>query len=515
MLRLTLPTLLALVLAPLASAQSGDWQELAKQIAAASDGYEVADASQAFAKVRDPAAMEARVELFDDKLEIRGGVHLRDWLFTGMLGAESLEESEVLLAAAASKKSSPLLRLVCLRSLRRGGAIVRIDSLLDRDFERLQGELRRAWQNAAGKLLADARVDFTKSKRDAASLRAALLDHGMPFLGFRWLAPTPAELLHFRSAWQEADDPSDRAQFLHVLAVQANSSPAALALYLDLLAPASRAAPNAERVAVWASAVPAQVWEAAPVLIAGLNFAEHEPASRHSEDYATALRALTGQQFGRDADRWQTWWTRDGEAWVRSARSGEGSALRPAKRFEAAEETVAQYLGIPIDSARVGFVLDGSGSMNDPLDDGRRSADAAADEFEAFLERYPENAVFHLRVIVRTSQSPFKSTVKATKRNRAKATSYVRRFDFGPASAMYDVLLEAQSDPQLDTLVFVSDGGGSWGSFAYPGHMLDGLRLAYERSGVRIHTICVGKSRNKARFMTELAEITSGRMERF
>ena len=75
---------------------------------------------------------------------------------------------------------------------------------------------------------------------------------------------------------------------------------------------------------------------------------------------------------------------------------------------------------------------------------------------------------------------------------------------------MYDVLLLAQQDHGIDTLVFVSDGGGSWGSYAFAPHMLDGLQLAYERSGVRIHTICVGKSAPKARFMEQLAGLTRG-----
>lgn len=514
MLRLITFALLSFALAPFAAAQTGEWKQLAEQLAKASDGYEVADASQEFSKVRDPKAMQARVEIFDDKLEIRGGVNLRDWLITGMLGADSLEEGEVLLSAAASKKSSPLLRLACLRALRRGTAKVSIDSLTDRDFRRLEGELQRAWQNAAGKLLADQRIDFSKSKRTAEDLRESLLESGMPFLGFRWIAPSTAELDAFRSAWAKSEDPADRAQFLHGLAAQAGSSPAALTLYLELLTQAGRSESNAERVAVWASAVPAKVFEAAPALIAGLEYAGQREPSRHTEDYAAALRTLTGQQFGSEAKTWQDWWQREGQAWLSNARSAKQSELLPAKRLDS-EATVAQYLGIPIDSARVGFVLDGSGSMNDPLEDGRRCADAAADEFEAFLARYPEGGVFNLRLIVRTSQSPFKSTVKASKKNREKAIAFVRRFDFGPASAMYDVLLAAQTDPQIDTLVFVSDGGGSWGSFAYPGHMLDGLNLAYERSGVRIHTICVGKSRNKARFMTQLAEITSGRMERF
>lgn len=506
--------LLAFALAPLSLAQTGDWKQLAEQIAKADDGYQVADASQEFSKIRDPKAMQARVEIFDDKLDLRGGVHLRDWLFTGMLAADSLEEGNVLLAAAANKKSSPLLRLVCLRALRRGSARVSIDAFTDRNLLRLDGELQRAWQNAAGKLLAEQRIDFGKAKVQPEDLRALLIENGSPFLGFRWLAPTPSELDAFRSAWAKSDDPADRAQFLYVLAAQVSSSTESLALYLELLSQAQRSDSNAERVAAWSSAITEQVFESAPILIAGLQFASEQDASRHPADYAAALRALTGQQFGAVPETWRNWWQRDGNAWIKRARANESNDLVPAKRLDS-EETVAHYLGIPIDSARVGFVLDGSGSMNDTLDDGRRSADAAADEFEAFLARYPEDAVFNLRLIVRSSESPFKTTVKASKKNREKAIRFVRRFDFGPASAMYDVLLAAQSDPGIDTLVFVSDGGGSWGSFAYPGHVLDGLRLAYERSGVRIHTICVGKNRNKARFMTQLAEITSGRMERF
>jgi hypothetical protein len=514
MLRLTLSAFLTLVLAPLVAAQAGDWKQLAEQLAQAEDGYEVAEASQEFSKVRDPKAMLARVEIFDDKLEIRGGVHLRDWLLSGMLAAESLEEGEILIATAASKKSSPLLRLVCLHALRRGSARVSIDSLIDRDFKRLEGELRRAWQDAAGKMLADQRVDFSQSKRSADDLRASLLESGAPFLGFRWFAPLASEIDAFRSALAKTDDPSDRAQFLYVLAPQANTSPAALALYLERLSHACRSDSNAERVAVWASAVQAKIFDAVPALLMGLEYSAQNEASRHLEDYAAALRALTGQQFGSEPKGWKAWWQREGETWLSARRSASEAELIPAKRLDT-EETVARYLGIPIDSARVGFVLDGSGSMNDALEDGRRSADAAADEFEAFLARYPEDAVFNLRLIVRTSQSPFKSTVKANQKNRDKAITFVRRFDFGPASAMYDVLLAAQTDPQIDTLVFVSDGGGSWGSFAFPGHMLDGLSLAHERSGVRIHTICVGKNRNKARFMAQLAEITFGRMERF
>ena len=70
--------------------------------------------------------------------------------------------------------------------------------------------------------------------------------------------------------------------------------------------------------------------------------------------------------------------------------------------------------------------------------------------------------------------------------------------------------MEVQRNPAVDTLLFISDGGGSWGSYAYPGHMEKVLKAEYERTGVRIHCIFVGKEKNKRRFMENLAAMTSG-----
>ena len=168
--------------------------------------------------------------------------------------------------------------------------------------------------------------------------------------------------------------------------------------------------------------------------------------------------------------------------------------------------------GIPIDSSRVAIVIDGSGSMNDVLDH-RNCAQAAADELESFLAKFPKDGRIQLHIIVREGQRCFKKAVSSTDKNCRKAVEFVRDFDYGAASSMYDVLIEAQQDVEIDTMLFISDGGGSWGSFAFAGHMLDGLSFAHQRSGVRIHAICVGKSKTKQRFMRDLAEATGGKMK--
>lgn len=498
-----------LALAGLAPAQ--DWKPLADELRRAQDGYEVSRTSQTFADVRDPRAMEERVAIFAEKMDIRGGVHLRDWLYSGMIRAESSEEVEPLLEAAADRKSEQLLRITCLRAVRRGDAAASASALLDRGFRKLDTELLRAWQNTAGSLLASDRLAFDR-KTSADEVRAALLDAGMPFLGHRWLLPTDEELAVIGLAAAKSKSAADRAQLLHVLGAHLRESEAARALWLTRVEQAVSSSATAERVAAWQSALDGLGFEAAPHLISGLERAASEAPSRHVADYAAALRLLTGQQFGTEAERWRRWWNESGADWLSEA--VQQSKLPGSPSSSNDEDTVSAFFGIPIDSMRIGFVLDGSGSMNDPLDDGRRCADAAIDEFGAFLARYPESASMQLRLIVRSSQGPFDEAVPASKKNRKKALDYLRRFDFGPASAMYDVLLEAQQDPEIDTLVFVSDGGGSWGSYAFAPHMLDGLQLAYERTGVRIHALCVGKSANKARFMEQLADMTGGRMER-
>ncbi|MCH2101528.1 MAG: hypothetical protein MK209_06365 [Planctomycetes bacterium] len=500
-------TLCTLLLASLAPTQ--DWKSLADELRRTQDGYEASIASEAFAKVRDPEAMEARVELYAEKMNIRGGVHLRDWLYSGMMRAESDEELGPLLDAAADRKADTLLRLTCLRALRRGEASAPASALLDNNFRKLKPELQREWQNTVGSLLAQRRIIFDR-KTSSEDVREALLSSGMPYLGYRWLTPNKTEVASMRLAAAKSRSAADRSQFLHVLAPHVRRSSSARSLWLNRLEQAVASEHSSERVAAWQSALDGMGFECIPHLIHGLTRANEEMPSRHLADYAEALRLLTDKQWGHTPERWQRWWTEEGQDWL--AQATQSKSLPGYSKSRENDDTVAIYFGIPLDSHRVGFVLDGSGSMNDKLKDGRRCADAAMDEFESFLARYPDSATMQLRIIVRESMGPFDEAVSANKKNRKKAIDYLRRFDFGPSSAMYDVLCEAQLDPGIDTLVFVSDGGGSWGSYAYPPHMLDGLRLTYERSGVRIHTVCVGKSANKARFMEQLAEMTSGKM---
>jgi len=74
--------------------------------------------------------------------------------------------------------------------------------------------------------------------------------------------------------------------------------------------------------------------------------------------------------------------------------------------------------------------------------------------------------------------------------------------------------LWAQNLEGVDTILLVSDGGSSSGLHQYSEHMLETLLAEHDRTGVRIHGICVGPDDRKAAFMRKLAESTGGRVVR-
>jgi hypothetical protein len=503
-------TALAIPCTPVAAQ---DAQQLLKDLERATDGYEVADQSRAFADVAGVEAMEARVEIFDQKLEIKGGPNLRDWLVSGMIKARTADETEVLAQAAANKKNSTLLRLVSLRALRRGKASVVAKPLMAKSFQKADVSVQREWQRTVGTLLSQKRLELGSFKGGVDAVRSQLLNAGAPFLGFASLDELSVDESNaIVMAAMKTKDVGDLAQMIHVLA-EADSGK--YSAYLKLAGHGLRKQQAAPRIAVLESALAHQVFEVAPLIVTALEVAEAEPPGRYLADYAAALRALTGQQFGTRAQSWRNWWQRDGEAWLKEQRANGLKAprkLNASANSDQEADTVAQMFGIPIDSSRVAIVIDGSGSMNDPLDH-RNCAQAAADELESFLSKFPKDGRIQLHIIVRDGQRCFKKVVASTDKNCRKAVEFVRDFDYGAASSMYDVLIEAQEDVEIDTMLFISDGGGSWGSFAFAGHMLDGLEFAHQRSGVRVHAICVGSSKTKQRFMRDLAEATGGKMK--
>ncbi len=504
-----------LLLAVAACLQSPSWEELADKLRAATDRehYEAGavDAAKALAELRSPAAMDLRLELFDARWASYRGVFLRDWFYAGMLRSTSLPEGERLVRAAADKRRSEALRLLCLQALENSAAPVPGDLLFDAGFLRAPANVRQAWQAAAGRALAAERAIFDQPA-DAARARAMLLDCGAPFLGFAALPDwSQEELDRIAQAALKAKDPPDRAEALWVLATRREQQ----APFVAAAAAALQSGDRAPRAAALHAAAQFDAFECVPALVAFLERAEREGPGPWVVEGGDCLRRLTGLPFGANPALWRRWWAEAGPRWLEERRRGGARGPLAPPAVNAAGGTVsARFFGLPVDSARVAVLVDGSGSMSSSTLGELGTVEAAAREVKAFCEQLPDGALFQVWAIEREPVPLFKKAMPATRAHRQEAEEFLRGRSYRSTSAVVEALEAAMLDPAIDTLLLVGDGGSSAGLHAYDEHVLAAAVRLHRRHGVRIHTVLVTDNEAHADLMQALAAATGGRMVR-
>jgi len=495
-----------------AAAAFQDLKQIAQTLERAKDkaGYEAGayQAAKQLAEMRGVEAMKLRLRLFDDKMDTYRGVYLRDWFYSGMQGFGDQVEAELLIDAAKDKKASELLRRLSLRALALGDAPVPAKEMLSSALSKAPHPVRREWQHTLGTLLAQGRLDYGKrpGKDPEGQVRKKLVAASPMLSGLAQLDGLSREqILAIVDAAGNSKDPGDRAELLRALVERGDVSRSYL---LALIRDGLRAKETGVRPAALEAAARGRVYDAAGLLIAALEKSD----DRFVREIVDSLVELTGQRLGWSPKTWRRWWEERGGEWLVRARSGQLSGQSGAGPEADEERTAAYVFGIPVDSKRIAILVDGSGSMRaDKLGD-RTCAEAAAAELDIFVGQLPEDARFEVVVIGDEPERAFGRLTAANKKSRAKAVEFLEDFDFGGTSALYDVLIAAQQIPEVDTIVLISDGGGSSGSHQYAGHMLDGLKREHLRTGVRIHGICVGKDAPKVRFMKDLAAATGGIM---
>lgn len=510
------PALLAAALLadPLQAAQGPSFAEIAAKLRAAKDreSYEAgaADCAKSLAALRTVEAMELRLELFDLRLSSYRGVFLRDWFYAGMMRAETAEESALLARAAADKKRSALLRELCLQALAAAPAPVAGELLYDKDFLRAPDGVRRAWQEAAGLVLAQERARFGKPAA-AASARQLLLEAGAPYLGHAHLeAWTAEETSAIVKAAHAAKDPADRAEALRVLATRREQQ----APFAAAAAVAWRRLDRAPRAAALAAAVEFDAYETAPALLDFLEAEAKEDAARWTTEAATALRLLTGMPFGPQAPAWRTWWSREGPAWLEARRAGAAPVARTDLRGGNSDTVAGNFFGLTVDSKRVAVVVDGSGSMSSSRLGEHSTVEAAGREVTKFCANLPPGGVFQLWVVETAPVACFPAAAPTSRANLEKAGQFLRSRAYQGTSAVVDALEAAMLDPEIDTIVFVGDGGSSAGRHQNDDFVLQAALRLHRRHGVRVHTVLVTDSRAHEDLMRALAAGTGGRMVR-
>lgn len=180
---------------------------------------------------------------------------------------------------------------------------------------------------------------------------------------------------------------------------------------------------------------------------------EAEERTRLSWRLVELLQDLSGKKIGKNAQAWQHWADALPEDW------SPGDA--PAER-DYGERSVA-FVGMPVLSDRVAFLIDFSGSMWQERD-GRTRKQTVDVELRRVLEALPEDARFNLLPFVDEPQRWQKSLESANKKSVAKALKYFEGNHANGKGNYWDAMMLALEDPDVDTLMILGDGAPSGGT---------------------------------------------------
>ncbi|MBI5365340.1 MAG: HEAT repeat domain-containing protein [Planctomycetes bacterium] len=183
---------------------------------------------------------------------------------------------------------------------------------------------------------------------------------------------------------------------------------------------------------------------------------EKETSLRLRWRIVAELQKLSGSDLELNVPFWRKWVEGLDDVWHPA--TGE---RKPPK--EVKEQGTTVFLGLPVLSDRVAILVDFSGSLWEKRADGKTRKETADEELAKLLKQLPPAAKFN--VIPYTSK-PFpweKQLVPATKENVARALdAFVKCKETGKGN-VWDAIELAITDPEVDTLLILTDGAPTGG----------------------------------------------------
>lgn len=244
--------------------------------------------------------------------------------------------------------------------------------------------------------------------------------------------------------------------------------------------------------------------EAIPLLIDRLE-AER---GRLQLDVTDALYELTALRFA-DATAWRAFWARDGAGFTVPAspkQKAKDKARETAR--DKAPQTVASYWNIPVRSDRVAFVVDVSGSMNQPFGTGGSTRlDEAKRQLVRVFGMLPAKAKANV-ITFATGTDAWATGLQAIDDKVKKAFEpWAQALATKGATNVHAGLQRAFADPEVDTIFLLTDGQPSTGEIVATDALARAVQQWNLGRSLRIHTIALG---GKSDFLERLARESGG-----
>jgi uncharacterized protein with von Willebrand factor type A (vWA) domain len=225
-------------------------------------------------------------------------------------------------------------------------------------------------------------------------------------------------------------------------------------------------------------------------------------SGRMKQRLAQALWKLTAQPFEEDAGRWQAWWADAGPTFEVVGEKDLEAAEKAREQRLLTQRTVAspaQFFGIRVESHRVIFVIDVSGSMLEPML-GRRQGkqlaariDVAKVELVHAIENLEKGALFNILAFSNGVERWQKRGIGTNSdQDRKEALEWVADLRADGATNLFDALQMAFQDPDVDTIFVMSDGEPTSGGVVDPHGIRTEVAFWNKHRNVRIHTVAIG-----------------------
>ena len=216
---------------------------------------------------------------------------------------------------------------------------------------------------------------------------------------------------------------------------------------------------------------------------------------------AATLWELTAQPFDEDEDKWANWWQVAKKDFKVATQEELDDANKARERRRLTQRTVskAKFFGIKVESHRVIFVLDVSGSMMKSMYgrsiNGRRAAriDVAKHELAQAVENLDAGALFNIFTfssgVARWLPDGIGTSSAAS---RQEAKTWIQRLGAAGGTNLYDSVRQAFGDKDVDTIFILSDGEPTTGEVIDPFLIRQDVARWNKHRKIKINTIAIG-----------------------
>jgi len=218
------------------------------------------------------------------------------------------------------------------------------------------------------------------------------------------------------------------------------------------------------------------------------------------------LTRVTGQPFRSDGKQWQRWWEAEGAGWKFPSESEIAALLR--QRAEREERRVSRsFRGVPVDSRffglriaslHVAFVVDVSGSMEEPLPGmtsgkGPTRMEVAKRELLVCLDALEAGTHFNILPFSGEASAWREEAVEASVQSFEEAREFLAGLGGLGGTNLFGGLELAFQDPAVDTIFLLSDGEPSTGRLTDPQEIREEVQGWLRARPVTIHTVSIGE----------------------